>query len=176
MGESRTRKPRAGTAMHKKIELFFQGINSQVDDSFKLFKMFADKIHLNPYRTEWAVFDEDHGVAGTIDFVDFTDGRFTIYDWKRSDKILSNGLPLKVSKYGEKGNYPIENLDNCPYYHYALQLGIYKYILEQKYNIHVSELRLGIFHPSYDKPYVLRMPYLGDEVNKLMNLRSEVVL
>lgn len=165
-----------GTAMHKKIELFFQGINSQVDDSFKLFKMFADKIHLNPYRTEWAVFDEDHGVAGTIDFVDFTDGRFTIYDWKRSDKILSNGLPLKVSKYGEKGNYPIENLDNCPYYHYALQLGIYKYILEQKYNIHVSELRLGIFHPSYDKPYVLRMPYLGDEVNKLMNLRSEVVL
>ena len=165
-----------GTAMHKKIELFFQGINSQVDDSFKLFKMFADKIHLNPYRTEWAVFDEDHGVAGTIDFVDFTDGRFTIYDWKRSDKILSNGLPLKASKYGEKGNYPIENLDNCPYYHYALQLGIYKYILEQKYNIHVSELRLGIFHPSYDKPYVLRMPYLGDEVNKLMNLRSEVVL
>jgi hypothetical protein len=165
-----------GTAMHKKIELFFQGINSTVDDSFKLFKMFVDKIHLNPYRTEWAVFDEDHGIAGTIDFVDCTDGRFTIYDWKRSDKILSNGLPLKVSKYGEKGNYPIENLDNCPYYHYALQLGIYKYILEQKYNIQVAELRLGIFHPSYDKPYVLRMPYLGDEVNKLMNLKSEVVL
>ena len=165
-----------GTAMHKKIELFFQGINLQVDDSFKLFKMFADKIHLNPYRTEWAVFDEDHGIAGTIDFVDFTDGRFTIYDWKRSDKILSNGVPLKASKYGEKGNYPIENLDNCPYYHYALQLGIYKYILERKYNIQVSELRLGIFHPSYDKPYVLRMPYLGDEVNKLMDLRSEVVL
>lgn len=81
-----------------------------------------------------------------------------------------------MSKYGEKGKYPIENLDNCPYYHYALQLGIYKYILEQKYNIQVSELRLGIFHPSYDKPYVLRMPYLGDEVNKLMDLRSEVVL
>ena len=165
-----------GTAMHKKIELFFQGINSTVDDSFKLFKIFADRIHLNPYRTEWAVFDEDHGIAGTIDFVDCTDGKFTIFYPKRSDKILSNGVPLKVSKYGEKGNYPIENLDNCPYYHYALQLGIYKYILEQKYNIQVAELRLGIFHPSYDKPYVLRMPYLGDEVNKLMNLRSEVVL
>ena len=61
-------------------------------------------------------------VAGTIDFVDYQDGKYTIYDWKRSDKIIANGMPVKVSKYQENGLYPLEHLDNCAYYHYALRL------------------------------------------------------
>ena len=74
-----------------------------------------------------------------------------------------------------KGNHPLEHLDNTPYYHYALQLSIYKFILENNYNIKISDLRLGIFHPTYNKPYVLRIPYLEKEINDLFNLRSEVL-
>jgi ATP-dependent exoDNAse (exonuclease V) beta subunit len=165
-----------GTAMHQKIEKYYQGEDSYEDDAFKLFKVFAEKVQLVPYRTEWAVYDTDYNVAGTIDFVDCQDGKFTIYDWKRSDKIIANGMPVKVSKYQEKGLYPLEHLENCAYYHYALQLSLYKFILEKNYDIKVSDLRLGIFHPSYDKPYVLKMPYLENEVKTLMELRSEVIL
>ena len=165
-----------GTTMHQKIEGYYQGKHSNDDDAFRLFKMFADKIKLVPYRTEWTVYDTDHNIAGTIDFVDYQYGEYTIYDWKRSDKIIANGMPVKVSKYQEKGLYPLEHLENCAYYHYALQLSLYKFILERNYDMKISKLRLGIFHPSYDKPYVLEMPYLENEVKMLMDLRSEVIL
>ena len=165
-----------GTAMHQKIESYYQGKQPYEDDAFKLFKVFADKVKLEPYRTEWAVYDTDNNIAGTIDFVDYQDGKYTIYDWKRSDKIIANGMPVKFSKYQEKGLHPLEHLENCAYYHYALQLSLYKFILEKNYDIKVSDLRLGIFHSSYDKPYVLKMPYLENEVKTLMELRSEVIL
>ena len=165
-----------GTTMHQKIESYYQGKDSREDDAFRLFKMFTDKVRLEPYRTEWAVYDTEYNIAGTIDFVDYQDGKYTIYDWKRSDKIIANGMPVKVSMSQEKGLYPLEHLENCAYYHYALQLSLYKFILEKNYDIKVSDLRLGIFHPSYDKPYVLRMPYLENEVKTLMELRSEVIL
>lgn len=165
-----------GTAMHKKIESYYLGKEPSTDDTFDLFKIFADKITLKPYRTEWAVYDWEQKIAGTIDFVDYQNGEYIIYDWKRSDKLIAkNGLPIKNSLYGEKALPPIENLDDSPYYHYALQLSLYKYILEKNYGITVSKLRLGIFHPSYNKPYVLEMPYLQNEIETLFSMRSEVV-
>lgn len=164
-----------GTIMHQKIENYFKGIDSPNDEAFMLFKTFANNFKLSPYRTEWSVYDWDYKIAGTIDFVDYQNGEFSIYDWKRSDKIIANGLPIKNNKYGEKGIYPLENLDNSPYYHYALQLSLYKFILERNYNIKVSKLRLGIFHPSYNKPYILEMPYLEKELNSIFNLHSEII-
>lgn len=164
-----------GTTMHNKIENYYLGNDSSETDAYKLFKTFANKIELKPYRTEWAVYDWEHKIAGTIDFVDYQNGEYIIYDWKRSDKIIENGMPVKINKYGEKGNHPLEHLDNTPYYHYALQLSLYKYILEKNYGMKISDLRLGIFHPSYNKPYVLRMPYLEKEINDIFSLRSEVI-
>lgn len=165
-----------GTLLHHKIEKYYQGIDSQNDPAFQLFKQFASKFMLKPYRTEWSVYDKDLGIAGTIDYVDYQNGEYSIYDWKRSDKLIANGLPAKINQYGEKGYYPLEHLDNSPYYHYALQLSIYKYILERNYGIKIEHLRLGIFHPTYTKPYLLEIPYLGNEVVSLFNLRSEILL
>lgn len=164
-----------GTAMHKKIENYYQGIDSANDDAFNLFRIFANNIKLVPYRTEWAVYDWEYKLAGTIDFVDYQNGEYTIYDWKRSDKIIASGMPIKTNKYGEKGNYPLEHIDNSPYYHYALQLSLYKFILDRNYGIKVDKLRLGIFHPTYNKPYLLEVPYLENEINTIFNLRSEVI-
>lgn len=162
--------------MHEKIESYYLGKSVSADTTFELFKIFANKITLKPYRTEWAVYDWEQKIAGTIDFVDYQNGEYIIYDWKRSDKLIAkNGLPIKNSQYGVKALPPIENLDDSPYYHYALQLSLYKYILEKNYGITVSKLRLGIFHPSYNKPYVLEMPYLENEISALFNLKSEVV-
>lgn len=165
-----------GTIMHEKIESYYLGKPVSTNETFELFKIFANKITLKPYRTEWAVYDWEQKIAGTIDFVDYQNGEYIIYDWKRSDKLIAkNGLPIKNSLYGEKALPPIDNLDDSPYYHYALQLSLYKYILEKNYGIIVSKLRLGIFHPSYIKPYVLEMPYLRNEIDTLFGLRSEVI-
>lgn len=164
-----------GTVLHKQIENYYQGNNCVIDDAFSLFKIFADKFQLCAYRSEWAVYDTDYNIAGTIDFIDYQNGEFIIYDWKRSDKVIENGMPVKTNKYGEKGLHPIEHLDNCAYYHYALQLSMYKFILERNYGMTIKDLRLGIFHPSYNKPYILKMPYLEQEIKTLMELRSDIL-
>ncbi|MBR3758097.1 MAG: hypothetical protein IKK62_06690 [Bacteroidaceae bacterium] len=164
-----------GTMMHSKIENYYLGNDSEEKDAYKLFKIFANKMRLNPYRTEWTVYDLGCKIAGTVDFVSYQNGEFIIYDWKRSDKIVENGILIKNNKYGEKGNYPLEHLDNTPYYHYALQLSFYKYIIEQNYGIKISDLRLGVFHPSYNKPYVFSIPYLEREIKDIVNLRSEIL-
>ena len=176
MWEQKGRETRElGTNLHKKIENYFQEIESPDDDAFRLFRVFANKMKLVPYRTEWTVYDWDSKIAGTIDFVDYQNDEYIIYDWKRSDKLIENGLPVKNDRYGGKGNYPLSHLDNSTYYHYALQLSLYKYILEKNYGMRISDLRLGVFHPSYDKPYILRIPYLEKEIKDLFNLRSEVI-
>lgn len=178
MWEQKARESRdLGTTLHKRIEGYYQDVTFAPNDdkAFELFKEFANKVTLKPYRTEWAVYDLKHNIAGTIDFVDYQNGEYIIYDWKRSEKIIDNGLPIKKDKYGKNGNYPLEHLDNSAYYHYALQLSLYKYILENNYGIKISDLRLGVFHPAYDKPYVLRMPYSEKEINDLFGLRSEIL-
>ena len=49
----------AGTEMHWKIESFYQLNNVQDDETFRLFRMFTNQIALNPYRTEWPIYDTD---------------------------------------------------------------------------------------------------------------------
>ena len=164
-----------GTLLHKKIEDYYHGLKCSKDNEFNLFLQFANNIKLNPYRTEWAVYDLKYSIAGTIDFVDYQDGEYIIYDWKRTDKLIDNGMPIKADKYGGHGKFPLEHLDNSPYYHCALQLSLYKYILEKNYGIIISDLRLGIFHPAYDKPYILRIPYLEKEINDLFDLQSDIL-
>jgi len=165
----------AGTKMHQQIERFLTGLSYERTPEFSQFEYFYNQITLHPFRTEWAIFDEDSRIAGTVDYVDDEDG-YVLYDWKRSTSILKNGLPDKSNDFGEKGNYPIEHLDNCAYYHYALQLSFYRYILEKNYGITIKKQRLGVFHSSYNKPYILEMPYLKQEVESIIGLRSEIIL
>ena len=53
---------------------------------------------------------------------------FYLFDWKRSKQIK------KENRY-RKGKHPLNHLDDANYWHYALQLNIYKYILEKNYII-----------------------------------------
>ena len=134
------KKNKAGTWFSEQMETYCLKKRVSTDESFYLFMIFASMVTFKPYRTEWAVCDCEQKIVGTIDFVGYQNGEYIIYDWKRSDKLIAkNGLPIKNSQYGEKALPPIENLDDSPYYHYALQLSLYKYILEKNYGITVSK-------------------------------------
>lgn len=160
-----------GTQMHCKIERYYLGLPNTTDDTYRLFEQFATQYHLTPYRTEWAIYDEDSHVAGTLDFLDYADGKFIIYDWKRSDKVVSacTGEPIKTNRWGEHAFAPIANIPDTTYWHYALQVSIYRYLLEKNYEINVEESRLAVFHPNCGRPYVINVPYLRDEVIKLLS-------
>ena len=166
-----------GTLMHDRIERHYLGESLppdvMSDPTFALFAEFARARRLRPYRTEWRIFHEDSRIAGTLDFLAFDGERFSIYDWKRSTKVTDpEGRPVVRSSFGKTALPPLGHLPDTAYWHYALQVSIYRYILEQKYGIVVSDSFLGVFHPDRSRPHLVELPYLRDEVITLLQTRS----
>ena len=169
---------RLGTAMHERIEHYYinGGDDGEDTDVFGLFRAFSACVRLHPYRTEWRIYDEDFDIAGTLDFLELTpDGVFNIWDWKRSSKLVTpeGGLILR-NKMGKTGFHPVCHLPDTPYYHYALQLSIYRFILERKYGIKVTGLNLGVFHPAHHCPWSIAMPYLETEARWILSSHKNV--
>lgn len=111
---------------------------------YKYFKQFVDDHpDLRAYRTEWSVYDESNMLAGSIDMTFMNDdGTISIYDWKRCKKIERFNNFNKYSTVSGLAHIPDTN-----YWHYALQLNLYKMILETKYGFTVKDLHLVVIHP-----------------------------
>ena len=134
-----------GTRMHADIEHFYKG--EPYENESVEFKQFLD-FHRNldpdfrPYRSEWRVFNEDVGIVGTIDMLfQRGDGTVAIYDWKRCKKIE------KSSPWGRALHPAVCRLPDTNYWHYALQLNLYQFLLETKYDLKVSSRVLVCMHP-----------------------------
>jgi hypothetical protein len=119
-----------------------------------------------PFRTEWLVFDEEHKVAGSIDMVyKKEDGTLAIYDWKRIED-------LKTENRFQSGLGPVSHLPDTNYWHYSLQLNVYRYILQKHYGYTVSELALVVLHPSNPTWRVAKLNMMDDEVMEMMAARA----
>ena len=113
-------------------------------EEFQYFIQFIkDTPKMKPYRTEWLIYHEDLKISGSIDMVyENEDGTLSIYDWKRSKNITRINL---YNKYAI--TECISHLPDSNFWHYALQLNMYKMILEEKYNKKVKDLYLVRFQP-----------------------------
>ena len=158
----------AGTKLHYDIECFYNQIsndNSSVE--YKYFEEFNDKYgeELKPYRTEWTVFHEELKLAGSIDMIfENQDGTLEIYDWKRSKEIV------KSDNWGKFSTTEcINHLPDTNYWHYSLQLNIYRYILEKKYDKKVTALYLVCLHPeNKNKSFQrIKVNFLDNEMKDL---------
>ena len=165
-----------GTKMHKNIEDHYNGeIDiSEIDTiEMRYFKRFlADFPELKPYRTEWCVYHEELKISGSIDMIfENPDGTLQIYDWKRCKEIA-------FESYGGKQRAItpcISHLQDTNFWHYSLQLNLYKTILETKYDKKITGLYLVCIHP--DNPYKkydrIQVPFLEKEMADLMVFRKE---
>lgn len=166
----------AGTKLHYNIEQFYNESHVNEDitktkewDFFQNFVK-ANK-HLSAYRTEWEVYDTEIDLAGSIDMI-FKDneGKYHIYDWKRSKEI-------KFSAFNnETGYQPLTHIQNSNYWHYALQLSIYKYILEKHYNINIETMHIVVFHPNFENYMDYHLPDLSCDVETLVESRKRIFL
>ena len=96
------------------------------------------------------MYDDDAKIAGSIDMVyENPDGTLSIYDWKRSKNIT------RINNFNKFAIPPlICHLPDSNYWHYALQLNVYRKILKDIYNINVKELWLVVLYPdnsNYEK-------------------------
>jgi len=167
----------AGTKMHYDIECFYNDEDVEIDEDcveFDYFMAFENDIgsKLEPYRTEWMVWDKELKLAGSIDMVFRNpDGTLLIYDWKRCKNIK------KDNRFQSSITPCIDHLPDTNYWHYSLQLNTYKYMLEKNYGEKVVGMYLVCLHPNNaNKSYIrLKVPHLKQELKDLMKLRKSMV-
>ena len=125
--------------------------------------------YLKPYRSEWTVYDDDAKIAGSIDMIyENPDGTLSIYDWKRAKNIT------RINNFNKFAIPPVIcHLPDSNFWHYALQLNTYKYILETKYDKKIKGLFLVRLHPdAEEKNYeLIELPDLSNEVHDLFQER-----
>ena len=168
----------AGTRLHAQIEHFYnQGdiVVEENDVALEYFLEFDAQLgtHLYPYRTEWKVYDASLYVAGTIDMVfrkeDRAGSPLVLYDWKRSKKITRDNRWQSALPEG------LRHLPDSNFWRYALQMNLYRYIIEKNYDHTVEGMFLVAFHPNNPNgsflPY--EVPKLTNEVDVLVSLRKQ---
>jgi len=129
----------------------------------------ADHPNFVPYRTEWMVYYEELQLSGSIDMIyENDDGTLSIYDWKRAKEIKQE------DSFGKTAiTTCIRHLPDTNYWHYTLQLNIYKMILETKYDKIIRDLCLVVLHPdNFNGNYLLYpVPIITKEIKALCKFR-----
>ena len=135
------------------------------------FLQFVKDYAIQPYRQEWPVYDTALNIAGTIDLIcQEDDGSFTIYDWKRSSKVVNAlGQPITEGFNGKMSLNGI-NLPDTSFYHYCLQQNLYRYMLETHYGIRVGAMNLVVLCPDYPSYFVAQVPKMDEVVSQIIGI------
>ena len=162
----------AGTKIHKQIEEFYLNENEFLynkdlydthcydyteergEDWLNFLNFVKENPMIQPYRVEWRLYDEELKIAGTLDMLGKNnDGTYTIYDWKRAQKICLPRVKDKVI--------------NTNFWIYTLQQSFYALLLERNYGLTVKDLYLVKIHPN-EKYRLIKVPDMKNWIiNKL---------
>jgi ATP-dependent exoDNAse (exonuclease V) beta subunit len=173
--KNRDSAAQAGTNLHYDIECYYNEIQREnTSIEYQYFLQFSKDFPYTPYRTEWVVFYDEYKLCGSIDMVfENPDGTLLIYDWKRCKEIeYEKGI---FTKYATTPC--ISHLPDTNFWHYSLQLNIYKTILEHKYGKKVVGLFLVCLHP--DNPYKtydrIEVQIMEEEMAQLLEHRKREI-
>ena len=67
----------------------------------------------------------------------------------------------------------VGHIPDSNYWHYALQLNIYKYILNKNYNMLITSLYIIVLHPDNKNYLRIEMPNLQSELIELFKYNEE---
>jgi hypothetical protein len=168
----------AGTAMHLAIEQFMHGHPELIlpeilaSKEWKYFNNFwrDHGDNLEPYRPEWEVWSKEYRLCGSIDgvFKRKNDGFYEILDWKRIAEA-------RTENTFQSGLGPLSHLPDTNYWHYSLQLNIYKWFLETYYGLKIVALYIVIMHPNNNNYQRYKLNFMPDEVQAMLKCRLAAV-
>lgn len=164
-------------------DAILQVVKPLVND--KGYKVSSSQKLLSGIYPEHLVFLRSIGICGQSDLVEIAHGVIHITDYKTNKEIKMQSY-VNWEGISQKMNHPVSHLDDCNYYHYALQLSAYMYMI-QKHNPTLKPGNLILHHivfetdgeDAYGYPIVSRteqgdpivkdviqyeLPYLKDEV------------
>jgi ATP-dependent exoDNAse (exonuclease V) beta subunit len=110
---------------------------------------FAPSQKLEPgIYPEHMVYLKSAGICGQSDLVEVVNGKVNIIDYKTNKEIKKESY-VNWEGVSEKMAHPVNNLDDCNFYHYALQLSIYMYII-LKHNPKLKPGSIYIHHITFE--------------------------
>ena len=117
---------------------------------------------------EVIIFSEELKISGTVDLLLFDKNinQYIIMDWKTSKKIDTKSYKNKM------GILPASsNIEDTKFNHYALQLSLYRYLLEEYYNLKISQHL--IVHLKDEQCIGLHVPYMKKNIIQMVqSIRS----
>lgn len=126
---------------------------------------YADRLeHL---ADEFVIGSEEYDVASAIDhlFINKLTGGLVLVDYKTNSDIHKN------EKYTKKMKPPLNHLKDTTLNHYAIQLSIYKYLVEKYTTLEFEEMFIVWFSELNDNYEIIEVPYLKEEVIKILENR-----
>lgn len=168
-----------GTKIHQEIEHSFY--NNPHNISLKRFGIggkFECKKDYSELDLEYGVYPEylvyresNDGIlkiAGQVDLIIKSGNDIVIVDHKTNGKIDQKSAFDSISKSTVKMKYPLNNLMDCNFYHYTLQLSTYAWML-QKINPNFVIKDLILNHYDHDGNNTLyHCDYLKTEVERML--------
>jgi hypothetical protein len=97
---------------------------------------------------EHMVYLKSAGICGQSDLVEVINSKVNIIDYKTNKEIKKESY-IDWEGKSEKMLPPVDGLDDCHFYHYALQLSIYMYII-LKHNPKLKPGRMYVHHITFE--------------------------
>ena len=155
-----------GTEVHLEIENWIkEGIEPKDLKSIaakKWIDAYISKPNIDTF-SEVIVYSKELAIAGTIDvlMMNKKSGEYVLIDWKTSKKIETSAFGGKV------GIKPATNtIPDCNFYHYSLQLSLYRYLLEEYYGLSIKSQFIA--HLKEDYARGIEVPYMKNEILKML--------
>tara|TARA_B100000131_G_C18070549_1_gene594263 strand:+ start:731 stop:1501 length:771 start_codon:yes stop_codon:yes gene_type:complete len=112
---------------------------------------------------EAMIYSKELKIAGMMDLLvkNTETGNYTILDWKTNKRIYKNSFGGSMGALGAT-----DDIEDCNFMHYTLQLSLYRYILETYYGLNISSQ--AIIHLSEDRATVMSCDYYKDNIERML--------
>lgn len=176
-----------GTKIHEELENSFYRNSDNISlQKFGIGGRFECKKDYPELDLEYGVYPEyliyresDDGIlriAGQVDLIVKSGNEITIIDHKTNKKIDQKSGFDTSTRSNAKMKYPLNNLMDCNFYHYTMQLSTYAWMLQKiNPNFIIKDLILNHYdHNGNNTLY--HCDYLKDEVERMLRFYKKEVI
>ena len=116
---------------------------------------------------EYVIGSEEYDIASAIDhlFINKLTGGLVLVDYKTNSDIRKN------ERYAKQMKVPLSHLKDTTLNHYAIQLSIYKYLVEKYTNLKIEEMFIVYMSENIENYEIIETPYLKKEVKNILENR-----
>ena len=107
-------------------------------------------------------------VSGQIDCLIKNGNEITILDWKTNREIKKESYYNRSTKQHQMMKFPLNNIQDSNYWHYALQLSLYAYLLQTLHPEFVIKGLKLIHIDREQKEAEYEVPYLKEDVERML--------